>query len=162
MRVELTILKILLEHLLGLLCTLVSTFLCIGLGSFELVLQLNLLLEMDQQKFYQMVNVPMWLIDETDSDYIIQDGPLAGGSFTAVDAPTYDELTGGTDDYAVTHGELELAYDTFDPSGDLVASILLTMPEVPESYEVSFSYDLKTTYNGTLQARNELLEILPD
>jgi hypothetical protein len=62
----------------------------------------------------------------------------------------------------IDYNELELAYDTFDPNGDLVASILLTMPEVPESYDVSFSYDLKTTYNGTLQARNELLEILPD
>jgi len=62
----------------------------------------------------------------------------------------------------IDYNELELAYDTFDPSGDLVASILLTMPEVPESYDVSFSYDLKTTYNGTLQAKNELLEILPD
>ena len=56
---------------------------------------------------------------------------------------------------------LELAYDTFDPNGDLTASILLTMPEVPSTYEVSYRYALKTTYNGTLQSKNELLEILP-
>src|SRR6056300_1007338 len=62
----------------------------------------------------------------------------------------------------IDYNELELAYDAFDPSGDLVASILLTMPEVPESFDVQFNYGLKTTYNGTLQAKNELLEILPD
>jgi len=61
----------------------------------------------------------------------------------------------------IDYDELELAYDTFDPSGDLTASILLTMPEVPTSFEVQFDYGLKTSYNGTLQARNELLEILP-
>ena len=86
------------------------------------------------------------------------------------------------------YNELELAYDTFDPSGELTASIILTMPRVPESFDVTFNdregvdfellrllgdteseinmqfdgYRLKTTYNGTLQARNELLEILPD
>jgi len=60
----------------------------------------------------------------------------------------------------IDYNELELAYDTFDPNGELTSSILLTMPEVPASYEVSFSYDLKTTYNGSLQSKNELLEIL--
>lgn len=62
----------------------------------------------------------------------------------------------------IDYNELELAYDTFDPSGELTSSILLTMPEVPEDYTVQFSYGLKTTFNGTLQATNELLEILPD
>jgi hypothetical protein len=60
------------------------------------------------------------------------------------------------------YNELELSYDTFDPSDILTSSVLLTMPEVPENYDVTFDYNLKTTYNGTLQARNELLEILPD
>jgi len=61
----------------------------------------------------------------------------------------------------IDYNELELAYDTFDPNGDLTSSVLLTMPEVPASYEVSFSYGLETTYNGSLQSKNELLEILP-
>lgn len=60
----------------------------------------------------------------------------------------------------IDYNELELAYDTFDPNDDLTSSILLTMPEVPESFEVSFSYGLKTTFNGALQSANELLEIL--
>lgn len=62
----------------------------------------------------------------------------------------------------IDYNELELAYDTFDPNGDLVASILLTMPEVPSNYKVSYSGRLKTSFNGTLQAQNELLEILPN
>jgi len=61
----------------------------------------------------------------------------------------------------IDYNDLELAYDTFDPNGELTSSILLTMPEVPESFEVSFSYGLKTTFNGALQSKNELLEILP-
>ena len=80
------------------------------------------------------------------------------------------------------YNELELAYDTFDPSGELTTSIILTMPKVPESFEVDFNdregvdlelesllgdsgrsdgYRLKTTYNGEVQTKNELLEILP-
>jgi len=35
------------------------------------------------------------------------------GSFTAVDTPTLDSLTGGTDDYAVSLGEKRTAYDLF-------------------------------------------------
>ena len=34
-------------------------------------------------------------------------------TYTAVDTITIDELTGGTDDYATTAGEIELAYDKF-------------------------------------------------
>jgi len=62
----------------------------------------------------------------------------------------------------IDYNELELAYDTFDPSGVLTSSILLTMPEIPEDYDVSYSYGLKTTFNGALQAKSELLEILPE
>ena len=60
------------------------------------------------------------------------------------------------------YDEIELAYDTFDPSGDLVASILVSMPKVNENFDVSFGYDINTTFNGTLQTQSELLEILPE
>lgn len=62
----------------------------------------------------------------------------------------------------INYTELELAYDTYDPNDELVASILLTMPEVPESYDVSYAYRLRTSFNNTLQTLNELLEILPE
>lgn len=60
------------------------------------------------------------------------------------------------------YDKLTLDYDTFDPSGELTCSIILEMPEVPTSWEVSYRYGLETTYNGALQTVNELLEILPE
>jgi hypothetical protein len=62
----------------------------------------------------------------------------------------------------IDYDSLILDYDTFDPSGELTCQIVLNMPEVPSTFEVSFEYNLATTYNGELQAFNELLEILPD
>ena len=59
------------------------------------------------------------------------------------------------------YDKLTLDYDTYDPNGDLTCSLILEMPKVPESYDVSYSYGLETTYNGEVQTKNELLEILP-
>ena len=60
------------------------------------------------------------------------------------------------------YDKLTLDYDTFDPNGDLTCSIILEMPEVSNSWDVSYKYNLETTYNGALQTVNELLEILPE
>lgn len=60
------------------------------------------------------------------------------------------------------YDKLTLDYDTFDPSGELTCSIILEMPEVTTSWDVSYRYGLETTYNGALQTINELLEILPE
>tara|TARA_B110000208_G_C11794148_1_gene438844 strand:- start:1515 stop:2273 length:759 start_codon:yes stop_codon:yes gene_type:complete len=61
-----------------------------------------------------------------------------------------------------SYDKLTLDYDTFDPSGDLTCSIILEMPKVPTTYDLSFKFDLETTYNGELQSKDELLEILPE
>ena len=37
----------------------------------------------------------------------------SGSAFTAVDAPIVDSLTGGTDDYSLTNGEISIAYNKF-------------------------------------------------
>ena len=47
------------------------------------------------------------IFDNTQSD------GRGSGVYAAVDTPTYDALTGGTDDYAVTLGEKRSAYDLF-------------------------------------------------
>ncbi len=99
------------------------------------------------------------IIDETDSDYIIQDGPLAGGSFTAVDAPTYDELTGGTDDYAVTHGELELAYDKFADPESIDINLVLGGPSSGVSDTSGVSGDAFDTHGTML---TDLVELRKD
>lgn len=62
----------------------------------------------------------------------------------------------------INYDKLTLDYDTFDPSGELTSQIILEMPKVPESWDVKFKFDIETTYNGELQTKNELLEILPD
>ena len=62
----------------------------------------------------------------------------------------------------IDYDKLSLDYDTFDPTGILTSQIVLEMPKVPASFDVSFSHNLETTFNGELQAKNELLEILAD
>ena len=49
-------------------------------------------------------------------------------AYTAVNAPVVDELTGGTDDYAVTAGELEIAYDKFADTESLDINLVLGGP----------------------------------
>ena len=62
----------------------------------------------------------------------------------------------------IDYDKLSLDYDTFDPSGELTTTFFLQIPQVSTSWEVKYKYDLETTYNGELQAKNELLEILPE
>ena len=62
----------------------------------------------------------------------------------------------------IDYNKLTLDYDTFDPNGSLTCQIVVETPKVPESFEVSYDYDLNTIYNGELQTRNELLEILEE
>ena len=49
-------------------------------------------------------------------------------AYTAVNAPVVDSLTGGTDDYAVTAGELEIAYDKFADTESLDINLVLGGP----------------------------------
>ena len=63
----------------------------------------------------------------------------------------------------IDYDKLTLDYDTYDPDGSLTCQIVLETPSVPESYEIDgFAYDLQTDYNSSMQAKNELLEILPE
>ena len=62
----------------------------------------------------------------------------------------------------VDYDKLSLDFDTFDPNGELTTTIFLQVPQVPTTWDVKYKYDLETTYNGELQAKNELLEILTE
>lgn len=62
----------------------------------------------------------------------------------------------------IDYDRLTLDYDMFDPNGEMTCQIVLQMPEVPSTFDVSFSYGLDTYYNGELQTENEILEILPE
>jgi hypothetical protein len=51
-----------------------------------------------------------------------------GTDYTLVSGVTVDTLTGGTDDYSVTAGELELAYDKFEDTENLDVNLVLGGP----------------------------------
>jgi len=75
-------------------------------------------------------------------------------------AKTFD-LAAYWKDY-INYDKLILDYDTYDTNGDLTCQIAIEIPDIPEDYDVTFKYNLETYYNGVLQTKNELLEILPD
>lgn len=62
-------------------------------------------------------------------------------------------------DYA-NYNKLILEYDKWSPAGKLNAQIAVEMPSVPDSFDVSFSKEIETRYNGQLFSKNELIEVL--
>jgi len=52
----------------------------------------------------------------------------SGTDYTIVSGVTVDTLTGGTDDYSVTAGEMELAYDKFADTENLDVNLILGGP----------------------------------
>lgn len=58
--------------------------------------------------------------------------------------------------------KLILDYDTYDVDGSLNAQIIIVMPELSLTYEVSdggFTKDVETRYNGSIMSSSDLLEI---
>lgn len=58
--------------------------------------------------------------------------------------------------------KLVLDYDTFNPSGSMNVQLIITMPQVPNTYKVTFKQEVETRFNNKLQASNALTEMLPD
>lgn len=56
--------------------------------------------------------------------------------------------------------KLILDYDTYDPSGELNAQIILIMPDVGNSWDITFDQKLETRYNNFVQGTGELIEVL--
>ena len=52
-----------------------------------------------------------------------------------------------------------LEYDNFDPNGSLHSQIVLIMPEIPYTWEVTFTRQIATFYNYYLQSINEFVEM---
>jgi hypothetical protein len=58
--------------------------------------------------------------------------------------------------------KLILDYDTYDVDGSLNAQIIIVMPELSSSYEVTsggFNKDVETRYNGSIMSSSDILEI---
>lgn len=62
----------------------------------------------------------------------------------------------------IDYDKIILDYDTYDLSGRLTSQIVLQMPEVPYSFDVSFSKQLETRFNGELQTKADLVEVLAE
>lgn len=57
---------------------------------------------------------------------------------------------------------LYLEYDIYNPDGSLTSQIAVEMPTVPESFDVIFSKNVETRYNGSLLSKDELIEVQLD
>ena len=62
-------------------------------------------------------------------------------------------------DYMV-YEKLSLEYDRWDPSGKLNAQVAVEIPQIPESFDVSFGMNVETKFNGHLFSANELIEVV--
>lgn len=64
----------------------------------------------------------------------------------------------------VIYNRLRLSYDTFNPDGSMNAQIVFTVPGVSDWYKLLENPDfvLETYYNESIQASNELLELVAE
>ena len=108
------------------------------------------------------------ILNGTDSsstnagDNVIQDGPGSAGAFTDVTAPTYDDLTGGTDDYSVTTGEKKIAYDLFADTESLDVNFVLSGPSVTVETGAAFASAHKTEHDTHGTMITDLCELRKD
>jgi|TARA_R110000772_G_scaffold54391_3_gene124240 phage tail sheath protein FI len=69
------------------------------------------------------------VLDATDTSNEDENGnielEIGGTSYAALDTPTTSNLKNGTDDYAVTAGELEIAYDNFEDTESVDVNLIL-------------------------------------
>ena len=56
--------------------------------------------------------------------------------------------------------KLTVDYDTYNPDGTLHACIILKMPKIVAPWTVTYENVIETRFNNTVQATNELIEIL--
>ena len=53
-----------------------------------------------------------------------------------------------------------LDYDSYDPSGELNAQIVMIMPKIRHPWAVTYSNKIETQFNNYVQSTNEFVEIL--
>lgn len=55
-----------------------------------------------------------------------------------------------------------LDYDTYSPRKTLSSQIVVIIPNIPESYEISCRYDIETHFNRHVYSPTDLVKILPE
>ena len=54
---------------------------------------------------------------------------------------------------------LILDYDTYDPSGELNAQVIITIPEITQFTNIKFKRQVQTLYNNNVQSNDALVEV---
>ena len=55
-----------------------------------------------------------------------------------------------------------LDYDTYDPSGQLNAQVVVITPEIKADYSANYKMEVETVFNGKVQETGLFVEILPE
>ena len=63
---------------------------------------------------------------------------------------------------SLQYEKLILSYDTFDPSGDMIAQLIIVMPELTSDYKATYTNNLETRFNNFVQSTNELVECIQE
>jgi hypothetical protein len=133
----------------------------------ELIKKTSANSEFDDYRLVVSEGIYVPAIDETVSGDSINDYRQTGkaivyqliGTNGKVDfSKTYD-LAVYWKDYC-DYDKLILDYDTYDPSGQASSQIVVIMPTVPTSFDITFQGRIETRFNTNLQSANELVEIL--
>ena len=60
---------------------------------------------------------------------------------------------------AGTFDKLTLDYDTYDPSGELNAQIIIEVPDIKSYNDINFKRNVQTLFNNNVQSNDALVEI---
>ena len=60
----------------------------------------------------------------------------------------------------IEYDKMILDYDSYDPSGELNAQIIIIMPKIRFPWAVTYENKIETMFNNYVQSTNELVEIL--
>jgi hypothetical protein len=52
-----------------------------------------------------------------------------------------------------------LDYDNYSPSGSINAQLIITVPEINESYSATFDRQIETRFNNAVQSNSDFIEV---
>ena len=58
------------------------------------------------------------------------------------------------------YDEIILDYDTYNPDKSLTSTILVQIPLMPKTFDVSYLMKISTEYNGSVLSKNEFAEVV--
>ena len=77
-----------------------------------------------------------------------------------LDLPRTFDVAAFIKDFA-RYDRIVLDYDTYNQDKSLTATILVQVPSVPSTFDMTYDRRIETQYNGKTISKNELVEVLP-